>query len=49
MGEGHGQAVSDRYEAQFAFTGTLHEVVIQLGLRSKDQTATEAQAEMSRQ
>jgi hypothetical protein len=26
----HGSAVSNRYEAPFPFTGTLHEVVIQL-------------------
>ena len=49
VGEDHGQAVSDRYEAPFGFGGQLHEVVIQLGQRSKDQAAAEAKTEMSRQ
>jgi hypothetical protein len=46
----HGSAVSNRYEAPFAFTGTLHEVVIQL-LSPQDLAtrAAEAAAEMSRQ
>jgi arylsulfatase A-like enzyme len=46
----HGSAVSNRYEAPFAFTGTLHEVVIQL-LSPQDLAAREAEAaaEMSRQ
>ena len=30
VGYDHGSAVSTRYDAPFAFTGTLHEVVIQL-------------------
>ena len=30
VGYDHGSAVSTRYEAPFPFTGTLHEVVIQL-------------------
>ena len=50
LGRDHGSAVSDRYEAPFAFTGTLHEVVIQLPPRRSDsETKTEAAAEMSRQ
>ncbi|HYN32144.1 MAG TPA: arylsulfatase, partial [Ilumatobacteraceae bacterium] len=46
----HGSAVSNRYEAPFAFTGTLHEVVIQL-LSPQDLEARSAEtaAEMSRQ
>ena len=46
----HGSAVSNRYEAPFAFTGTLHEVVIQLlSPQDLDARAAEAAAEMSRQ
>jgi len=41
--------VSARYEAPFAFTGTLHEVVIELPQRSKDDKVIQARAEMSRQ
>jgi arylsulfatase len=46
----HGSPVSNRYAAPFPFTGTLHEVVIQL-LSPKDLAAQEAEAatEMSRQ
>ena len=49
VGQDHGQAVSARYEAPFPFTGTLHEVVIELPQRSQDDKATQARAEMSRQ
>ena len=46
----HGSPVSNRYEAPFAFTGTLHEVVIQLlSLQDLEARAAEAAAEMSRQ
>jgi arylsulfatase A-like enzyme len=46
----HGSPVSNRYEAPFAFTGTLHDVVIQLLSRQDLETqAAEAAAEMSRQ
>ena len=46
----HGSPVSNRYEAPFAFTGTLHEVVIQLlSLQDLEAQAAEAAAEMSRQ
>jgi len=50
VGEDHGSAVSPRYAAPFPFTGTLHEVEIQLLSRS-DAAArdAEARAEMSRQ
>lgn len=50
VGYDHGSPVSPRYEAPFAFEGTLHEVVIQL-LSRKDVEAqrAEAAAEMSRQ
>ena len=46
----HGSAVSERYEAPFPFTGTLHEIVIQL-LSPQDLAAQAAEAatEMSRQ
>jgi arylsulfatase A-like enzyme len=50
IGYDHGSAVSNRYEAPFAFTGTLHEIVIQLlspqDLRAR---AAEAAAAMGRQ
>jgi arylsulfatase len=46
----HGSAVSNRYEAPFSFTGTLHEVVIQLlSPQDLEARAAEAAAEMSRQ
>ena len=46
----HGSAVSNRYEAPFPFTGTLHEVVIQLVSAPDPATrAAEAAAAMSRQ
>ncbi len=50
VGYDHGSPVSARYEAPFAFEGTLHEVVIQL-LSRKDVEAQRAEAatEMSRQ
>ncbi len=50
VGFDHGSAVSDRYDAPFAFTGTLHEVVIQLvSPPSADARTAAAAAEMSRQ
>ena len=49
VGEDHGLSVSDRYEAPFAFTGTLHEVDIELGSTSEAQVAAHARAEMARQ
>jgi arylsulfatase A-like enzyme len=50
IGYDHGSAVSRRYTAPFAFTGTLHEVVIQLPPRrgAADASAT-ARTEMARQ
>jgi arylsulfatase len=50
IGEDHGSAVSPRYEAPFRFSGTLHEIEIQL-LSREDADARDAQAraEMSRQ
>jgi hypothetical protein len=50
IGEDHGSAVSPRYAAPFAFTGTLHEIEIQL-LSREDAEARDAiaRAEMSRQ
>ncbi len=50
IGEDHGSAVSARYQAPFAYTGTLHEVVIQLPQRSsRSQQAANAAGEMARQ
>jgi arylsulfatase len=50
VGYDHGSPVSDRYAAPFAFTGELHEVVIQASPeRFADTAAAEARAEMSRQ
>lgn len=50
IGEDHGSAVSQHYVAPFAFTGTLHEIEIQL-LSREDAEARDAvaRAEMSRQ
>jgi arylsulfatase len=50
IGEDHGSPVSNRYAAPFAFTGTLHEIEIQL--LTRDDAATRdaiARTEMSRQ
>ena len=50
VGGDHGSAVSDRYQAPYRFTGTLHEVVIQASPeRFRDSLEAEARAEMSRQ
>ena len=50
LGQDHGSAVSLRYDAPFAFTGTLHEVEIVLPhKRSRTEAEAEAAAEMSRQ
>ena len=50
IGHDHGSPVSPRYEAPFPFTGTLHEIEIQL-LSKADAEARDAlaRAEMSRQ
>lgn len=46
----HGSAVSERYEAPFTFTGTLHDLTIVLPKRpSKEDTAATASSEMSKQ
>ena len=46
----HGSAVSERYEAPFAFTGTLHDLTIVLPKRpSREDTAATAGSEMSKQ
>ncbi len=50
IGEDHGSPVSDRYEAPFAFAGTLHGVDIVMPRRpSKEDVAATATSEMSRQ
>ena len=50
VGYNHGSAVSERYDAPFAFEGTLHEVIIELPQRrdTNDAQAT-ARSEMARQ
>jgi arylsulfatase len=50
VGEDHGSAVSARYSAPFAFTGTLHDVTIQLpDGRDPSQDDVTAKREWSRQ
>ena len=49
LGQDHGSAVSERYDAPFTFSGTLHEVVIQLPPPRSSEAAATAAAEMSRQ
>jgi arylsulfatase len=50
VGFDHGSPVSPRYEAPFAFTGTIHEVVIQASPeRIAGAAKAQADAEMSRQ
>jgi arylsulfatase len=50
IGSDHGSAVSRRYESPFAFTGVLHEIVIQASPeRFGDTAAAQARAEESRQ
>ncbi len=50
VGEDHGSAVSPRYSAPFAFTGTLHDVTIQLpGARDAAGDEATAKREWSRQ
>ena len=50
VGRDQGSPVSDRYTAPFTFTGTLHEVRIQLSPhRHPDSAQAEANAEMGRQ
>ena len=50
VGEDHGSAVSVRYQAPFAYTGTLHEVAIQLPPQpSRSEQTANATSEMTRQ
>ena len=49
IGYDHGSAVSKRYEAPYAYTGVLHEIVIEASQRSKEAAEAEARSEMSRQ
>ena len=50
IGYDRGSAVSARYRSPFVFTGTLHEVEIQLAAqRSAGAADSEARAEMARQ
>ena len=49
IGHDFGSQVSEYYDGAFPFTGTLHQIEIQLGLRSKRDAEVTANAEMSRQ
>jgi arylsulfatase len=49
VGFDHGSPISTRYSAPYAYTGELHEIVIESGPRRVDTAAAEAQAEMNRQ
>ena len=50
IGYDHGSAVSPRYAAPFPFTGTLHEIVIEVAqARTDGASEAEGRAEMSRQ
>jgi hypothetical protein len=50
IGADHGSAVSTRYEAPYAFTGTLHEIVVQSSPdKYGDVAEATARAEMARQ
>lgn len=49
VGEDYGLAVSNRYEAPFKFTGTLHELDIELGSPNEAEVAARSRAEMARQ
>ena len=49
IGRDYGSAVSDRYAAPFPFSGTLHEVEIQLAPRTRRDDVNTARAEMARQ
>ena len=49
IGRDHGSAVSDRYVGPFPFSGTLHEVEIQLAPRTRRDNVNTARAEMARQ
>jgi hypothetical protein len=50
IGFDHGSAVSPNYRAQFPFTGTLHEIVIEVAqAQARGAAEAEAGVEMSRQ
>ncbi|MYA83425.1 MAG: arylsulfatase [Acidimicrobiales bacterium] len=49
VGLDHGQAVSPRYEAPFAFSGALHAVEIDRSGASRSEVETAARTEMARQ
>ena len=49
VGYDHGSAVSTRYEAPFAYTGDLEQVVIEAGKKPSDTADVEARTEMGRQ
>ena len=49
IGHDHGSPVSTRYTAPYAYTGVLHEVVIEAGKPRADVKAAEAKSEMNRQ
>ncbi|WP_419838890.1 arylsulfatase [Candidatus Poriferisodalis sp.] len=49
VGHDYGSTVSERYEGSFPFSGTLHEVEINLSARTEADVAATARAEMARQ
>ena len=49
VGMDFGSQVSQHYTGSFPFTGSLHEIKIQLGQRSRKEAEATAKAEMSRQ
>jgi arylsulfatase len=49
IGHDHGSPVSTRYTAPYAYTGVLHEVVIEAGKPRADVKAAETKSEMNRQ
>ena len=49
VGHDYGSAVSERYEGSFPFSGTLHEVEINLSARTEADVAATARSEMARQ
>lgn len=50
IGEDHGSAVSERYDAPYPFTGTLHHVDLEVGNLTPNTSAAAAErSAMSRQ
>jgi arylsulfatase len=49
IGEDHGMAVSDRYQAPYPYSGKLHFIDIEVGNSTETEVAARSRAEMSRQ